>query len=58
MPDELRPDQRVTTSTRLWSEEVEIARMADGEDVLKIYEAEPSYEFNNGRKFKQPATGI
>ena len=52
-------DQIVTTSTRLFSEEVEIARMAEGEDVLKSYEAEVAYEFAGGkRKFKNSTSGL
>ena len=43
-------DQQVTTSTRLWSEEVGIAAASDplaGIDPNK----EPGYEFSSGRKF-------
>ena len=51
----IRPDERVKTTERLFSEEVSIARLSDGEDVLKAFEREVSYVFSNGRKFRNPA---
>jgi len=44
MADELK----VTTSTRLWSEEVALASV--DEDVIDP-KKEPGYEWSNGRKF-------
>jgi len=44
------PNEQVTTTDRLWSEEVGIASACDdkaGIDPTK----EPGYEFGNGRKF-------
>ena len=44
------PSEQVSTSTRLWSEEVGIAAASDplaGIDPNK----EPGYEFSSGRKF-------
>ena len=44
------PNEQVTTTDRLWSEEVGIAASCDdkaGIDPTK----EPGYEFGNGRKF-------
>lgn len=41
MPD----DQTVTTSDRLWSEEVEIAKGGQEEDKT-------AYEWSNGKKFE------
>jgi hypothetical protein len=43
-------EQRATTSTRLWSEEVAIAAACDGQADLDPTK-EPGYEFGNGRKF-------
>ena len=46
MPDE----QKVTTTERLWSEEVAIAEA--GTDLAdKDKSKEPGYEFSNGRQF-------
>lgn len=43
-------DQRVRTSTRLWSQEVAIAEAKSGEPP-KPKNKEPGYEWSNGRKF-------
>ena len=43
-------NQKVTTSTRLWSEEVAIARAA-GEGADADPNKEPGYEFSNGAQF-------
>ena len=43
-------EQKVTTSTRLWSEEVGIAAASDPLASLDPNK-EPGYEFSNGRTF-------
>lgn len=43
-------DQKVTTSERLWSEEVGIAAASDPLSCLDPTK-EPGYEFGNGRRF-------
>lgn len=45
----LPSNQRVRTSTALWSEQV---GQADAEDALRP--RDPAYEFTSGRKFEEP----
>lgn len=44
------PSEQVTTSTRLWSEEVGIAAATDPNAEIDPNK-QPGYEFSNGRKF-------
>lgn len=44
------PNEQVSTSTRLWSEEVGIAAASDPLASIDPT-VEPGYEFSNGRKF-------
>jgi hypothetical protein len=49
MPNE----QQVTTSERLWSEEVGIAEAHDPVLAVQRQKRQPAYEFSNGRVFEE-----
>lgn len=44
-------EPKVTSSTRLWSDEVAIAAAGDPLSADKDPSVDPGYEFSNGRKF-------